>query len=66
MNADTGEPKRPQRTNLLLRGLIDEMIGQLRELQRHAGPLPAAERARLEADLERIMSRVRTEAFKGS
>jgi hypothetical protein len=52
-----------RRKNLLLRMLIDEMMGQIRELQRNAGPLPADERARLEADLARIMEQVRTQAF---
>jgi hypothetical protein len=52
-----------RRTNLLLRTLITELMEQVREVQRHSGPWPAEERARLEADLERIMSQVRDQAF---
>jgi hypothetical protein len=63
MTDESNDPSRERRTNLLFRSLIDEMMGQLRELQKHAGPLPQEERARLEADLERIMSKVRAEAF---
>lgn len=59
-----GQPNGERRRNLLFRSLIDEMIGQFRELQSHAGPWPAEERARAEADLERIMSQVRNEAFR--
>lgn len=67
--AEAGGPvRRPggaeRRRNLLLRTLIDEMLGQLRELRAHSGPWPAGERARAEADLERIMSQVRAEAIR--
>jgi hypothetical protein len=44
--------------------LIDEMMQQIRELRSHAGPWPAAERARVEADLERIMAQVRNAALR--
>ncbi|MFN8580766.1 MAG: hypothetical protein U0163_07310 [Gemmatimonadaceae bacterium] len=53
-----------RRTNRLLRMLIDEMLDQVRELQRHAGPWPAAERAAAEVQLERIMGQVRQEAIR--
>jgi hypothetical protein len=63
----TDDPKTPppaeRRKNLLLRTLVEEMMAQVRELQRHAGPWSPEERARLEDDLERIMSKVRLEAF---
>jgi hypothetical protein len=51
-----------RRRNHLLRSLIDDMMAQLRELHQHAGPWPPEERARVEADLERIMAQVRAEA----
>lgn len=57
-------PAQERRRNLLFRSLIDEMMGQFRELQSHSGPWPAEERARAEADLERIMNQVRNEAFR--
>ena len=63
MNASTKDPGRERRRNTLLRELVDDMLLQLRELQRHAGPISAEERARLEDDLERIMTKVRLAAF---
>jgi hypothetical protein len=63
MNSSAKEPAPERRRNLLLRELVDDMLVQLRELQRHAGPLSAEERARLEDDLERIMTKVRLAAF---
>jgi hypothetical protein len=66
MTAETSEDRGERRKNLLLRALIDEMMSQVRELQRHAGPIPPDERARLEADLDRIMSKVRSEALARS
>ena len=55
-----------RRHNLFLRGLIDDMLAQVRELQQHAGPWPPDERARAEAALERILSQVRSEALRRS
>jgi hypothetical protein len=63
MTSPPSGPPADRRKNLLLRTLIDDMMEQLRELQRHAGPWPPEERARLEADLERIMAQVRSQAF---
>lgn len=72
MPAD-GESKTPvpsnapvpeRRRDPLLRSLIDEMMAQIRELRAHAGPWPAQERARVEADLERIMAQVRNAAIR--
>ena len=63
MDSDPDQTPPERRKNLLLRTLIDDMISQIRELQQHAGPLPAEERARLEADLDRIMIQVRSQAF---
>ena len=53
-----------RRRDPLFRSLIDEMMQQIRELRTHAGPWPAAERARIEADLERIMEQVRNAALR--
>ena len=57
-----GIPER--RRDPLFRSLIDDMMHQLRELRAHAGPWPAEERARMEADLERIMAQVRNAALR--
>ncbi len=64
----THEPDetREQRQNLLLRMLINEMLDQVREMHRHAGPWPTEERATAEAALERIMTQVRAEALRKS
>lgn len=63
MTADDDVP-REERKNVLLRMLIDEMLEQVRELHRAAGPWPAEERKEAEAALERIMSQVRREALR--
>lgn len=64
----TREPDdtREQRQNLLLRMLINEMLDQVREMHRHAGPWPNEERTAAEAALERIMTQVRAEALRKS
>ncbi len=59
-------PDEERRKNLLFRTLIDEMLTQVREMQAHAGPWPESERARAEADLERIMRQVREEALRAA
>ena len=51
-----------RRTNRLLRLLVEEMLEQVRELQRHAGPWPPEERAVAEEALARIMAQVREAA----
>jgi hypothetical protein len=53
-----------RRRDPLFRSLIDEMMQQIRELKAHSGPWPAEERARAEADLERIMAQVRNAAVR--
>ena len=58
------ELPRQERKNFLLRMLINEMLEQVRELQRDAGPWPAEERKQAEVALERIMSQVRDEALR--
>lgn len=60
----TNPPVPDRRRDPLFRSLIDEMMQQLRELKAHAGPWPADERAKAEADLERIMAQVRNAALK--
>lgn len=63
MNEDDEVP-REQRKNVLLRILINDMLEQVRELNRHAGPWPSEERANAEAALDRIMTQVRQEAVR--
>lgn len=63
MIADDDIP-REQRKNVLLRLLINDMLEQVRELQKSAGPWPADEREKAEVALERIMSQVRQEALR--
>lgn len=53
-----------RRRDPLFRSLIDDMMQQIRELRAHAGPWPPDERARVEADLERIMAQVRNAALR--
>lgn len=61
---DEGE-NRPERKNVLLRMLINEMLDQVREMQRHAaGPWDPSERVRAEETLERVMTQVRAEALR--
>ncbi len=62
MSDASSHPER--RTNALLRLLIKEMMQQIREVQRHEGPWPEAERAKVEGDLERIMQQVRGAAIR--
>ena len=62
MTSDTAREFPQKRTNALLRLLVDEMLEQVRELQRHAGPWPAEERAHAEEELSRIMAQVRQAA----
>jgi hypothetical protein len=62
--------KKPQavddrRSQLGLRALIDEMLQQVRELNRHATTWDPEERAKAEQQLEMIMARVRDEASRG-
>ncbi|MFN8666367.1 MAG: hypothetical protein U0164_04100 [Gemmatimonadaceae bacterium] len=63
---DDDDVPREQRKNVLLRILINDMLEQVRELHRNAGPWPDDERARAEAALERIMTQVRQEAVRRS
>jgi hypothetical protein len=60
-----GSPVEDRRVHTGLRGLIDEMMAQLRSAAGHDSWSPE-ERARAEADLARIMSQVRDRAMRGS
>ena len=62
MTSSTPQDFPERRTNGLLRLLVDEMLEHIRELQRHAGPWPAEERAAAEESLARIMTQVRQAA----
>lgn len=53
-----------RRRDDLFRTLIDDLMQQLRELRAHGGAWPPDERARAEADLERIMAQVRNAALR--
>jgi hypothetical protein len=53
-----------RRKDLALRRLIDEMLGQVRDVHTTAPLWTPEERAQAEAELERIMARVRREAFR--
>ncbi len=54
-----------RRSQLGLRALIDEMLQQVRELNRHASTWDPDEREKAEQQLEMIMARVRDEASRG-
>ena len=55
-------PQNERRRNLALRALIDEMLFQVRGMQREHGAWTAAEREQAEEELARIMARVRAAA----
>jgi hypothetical protein len=59
--ASTAKPasERERRRNPQLRALIDQMLDQVRALNRHATMWTAEERQQAEAELNAIMSRVR-------
>ena len=66
MPGDDGSPDQvpERRRDPLFRSLIDDMMLQIRELRTHAGPWPPDERAKVEADLDRIMAQVRNAALR--
>jgi hypothetical protein len=57
-------PASERRSNLVLRALIDEMLEQVRELNRATADQDAGERARAEVQLDSIMARVRRVAAR--
>ena len=60
-NASGDQSGSERRRNARLRELVDEMLASIRESQRREDWTPE-ERARAEADLERIMAQVRRAA----
>jgi hypothetical protein len=61
-HAVPGAPVPERRRNAALRALIDEMLFQVRGLQSEGQAWTPAERAQAEAELDRIMHRVRDAA----
>lgn len=53
-----------RRRNLFLRGLVDEMLEQIRQMQAQVGEWEPEERERAEEALARIMSQVRGAAAR--
>ena len=58
------QPPGERRTNVALRSLVNEMLQRVRDLSRRTAAWSVEERAQAEAELERIMSRVRDEASR--
>jgi hypothetical protein len=58
-------PLAHRRSNFILRALIDEMLEQVRELDRHSAEMASEERVRAEQALDELMARVRRAAMKG-
>jgi acyl-CoA reductase-like NAD-dependent aldehyde dehydrogenase len=54
-----------RRSNFILRALIDEMLEQVRELDRHSAEWTPKERAQREREVDELMARVRRAALKG-
>jgi len=54
-----------RRSNFVLRALIDEMLDQVRELDRHSATMSAEDRQAAELGLDQLMARVRRAAMKG-
>lgn len=57
-------PVAPRRSNFVLRALIDEMLEQVRELDRTSPTLTPEARTEAEAALDALMARVRRAALK--
>ncbi|HEU4563119.1 MAG TPA: hypothetical protein VFS05_00665 [Gemmatimonadaceae bacterium] len=60
--AEPPDEEREQRRNLALRALVDEMLGKVRDAQRHGTLWEPGEREQMELELAEIMARVRAEA----
>ncbi len=58
------QPAVERRSNVALRSLVNEMLQRVRDLSRRTAAWSVEERAQAEAELERIMSRVRDEASR--
>lgn len=63
MNASEPE-EAERRRNLFLRGLVDEMLQQIRQMQAQVEEWEPEERERAEEVLARIMSQVRSSAAR--
>lgn len=63
------EPQTPvftkRRSNFVLRALVDEMLEQVRDLDRTSATMSAEQRAAKELALDALMARVRRAAMKG-
>lgn len=64
MSDSTGGTHEERRRNPLLRLLIDEMLEQVREINRHAAAWTPEERQQAEAELHRVMEQVRGTATR--
>jgi hypothetical protein len=60
------EPYTKRRSNFVLRALIDEMLEQVRMLDRNSATMSGEERAVAEQALDALMTRVRRAAMKGA
>ncbi|HEY7894821.1 MAG TPA: hypothetical protein VIC24_07985 [Gemmatimonadaceae bacterium] len=58
------QPAVERRSNVVLRSLVNEMLQRVRDLSRRTAAWSVEERTQAEAELERIMSRVRDEASR--
>ena len=54
-----------RRSNFVLRALIDEMLDQVRALDRRSATMNEEERAQAEQELDALMARVRRASMKG-
>ncbi|MBA4070928.1 MAG: hypothetical protein C0497_03695 [Gemmatimonas sp.] len=54
-----------RRSDFVLRALIDEMLDQVRALDRRSATMNAEERAQAEQELDALMTRVRRAAMMG-
>jgi hypothetical protein len=54
-----------RRSNFVLRALVDEMLEQVREIDRSSGAMSPGERESAEESLDQLMARVRRAALKG-
>lgn len=55
-----------RRSNFVLRALIDEMLDQVRELDRTSATMSDEQRTAAETALDQLMARVRRAALKGA
>jgi hypothetical protein len=58
-------PFTKRRSNFILRALVDEMLEQVRDLDRTSSTMSAEARADAELALDQLMARVRRAAMKG-